>query len=437
MTKDATARHAARLQVRSHILVEESVKTSPTTRSPNKTRHKNYRKFWDGGESDTASEAFALSSSGCKLASTTIPTTVARPWRPLRARTMCGSTTRRGGRRGLAHAPREATPVHHGRFEADQTLVPRDDALSLLNVSPHFSEGKGSRVNVVPSEAGFGVKFLQKKEKMKADVEALLDRTGGPKSTRAALTAAMDQLRRRNGTGSGFVLKTCSPEYNKRWNPKLPWQLFMTVAPSAQLFLCGVEMQLVLFWLNSTRVHAFRGKDRDLPLNQNNLLGDIGNTRKNVLDLLTRCEHVEKTQFDGMQCGITEVSSELERLENGQGVGAAAQKFYVPQVADPESFSEVGHSRFQSEALKIPRRVDVQHHGEGARRANWCRRLWAGRRPSACERHGGDFRLHEGRRLECECSWEAFCCRTSSIVWRVVCSLLFEVWQCQVREHGS
>ena len=47
-------------------------------------------------------------------------------------------------------------------------------------------------------------------------------------------------------------------------------------------------------------------------------------------------------------------------------------------MADPESFSEVGHWQFQTEALTIPRRVDVQHYGEGARRwyANWCRRLW-------------------------------------------------------------
>ena len=40
--------------------------------------------------------------------------------------------------------------------------------MSLLT----FLEGKGSLVNVAPSEAGLGVKFLQMKEKMKADVEA-------------------------------------------------------------------------------------------------------------------------------------------------------------------------------------------------------------------------------------------------------------------------
>ena len=74
-------------------------------------------------------------------------------------------------------------------------------------------------------------------------------------------------------------------------------------------------MQFVLFWLSSTRVHAFRGTDGDLPSDQNKLLGDFGNTRKKVLDLLTRCEHVEKTQRYGMMCEITEVCSELERLE--------------------------------------------------------------------------------------------------------------------------
>ena len=64
MTKDPTARTTARLQVQSHILVGESVKkTSEKNISDdmilNKTRYKNYRKFWDGCESDTASEDFA------------------------------------------------------------------------------------------------------------------------------------------------------------------------------------------------------------------------------------------------------------------------------------------------------------------------------------------------------------------------------------------
>ena len=74
-------------------------------------------------------------------------------------------------------------------------------------------------------------------------------------------------------------------------------------------------MKFVLFWLSSSRVHAFQGTDKDLPSDQNKLLRDIGNTRKKVLDLLTRCEHVGKTQLDGRQCEVTEVCSELERLE--------------------------------------------------------------------------------------------------------------------------
>ena len=90
------------------------------------------------------------------------------------------------------------------------------------DVSPRLLEGKGSRVTVVPREAGRGVKFLHVKEKMKADVEALLERISGPKGSQAELAAAMDQLRRRKGSWSGLVLKTCSPEYNKRWNPKPP-----------------------------------------------------------------------------------------------------------------------------------------------------------------------------------------------------------------------
>ena len=105
----------------------------------------------------------------------------------------------------------------------DQILVPRVDAGSTRgdgrnaspatvrrsrssrrrNVSLHLWEGTGSRVNVAPSEAGPGVKFLQMKEMMKADVEALLDRISGPKGTQSELTAAMDQLRRRKGTWSG------------------------------------------------------------------------------------------------------------------------------------------------------------------------------------------------------------------------------------------
>ena len=62
-----------------------------------------------------------------------------------------------------------------------------------------------------------------------------------------------------------------------------------------------MDIKFVLFWFSSTRVHSFRAADRDLPSDQNKLLGDIGNTRKKVLDLLARCEHVEKTQLDGMQ----------------------------------------------------------------------------------------------------------------------------------------
>ena len=88
------------------------------------------------------------------------------------------------------------------------------------DLSPHLSEGKGSRVNVIPSEASPGVKFLQMKEKIQADVEALLDRSSGPKGTQSELTAARGQLRRRNGTCHGLVVKTCSPEYNKSWHPK-------------------------------------------------------------------------------------------------------------------------------------------------------------------------------------------------------------------------
>ena len=64
MTKDATVRHAARLHVQSHILVEESVKTTSEKNNSdcmilNKMLSTNYRKFWDGCESDTASEDFA------------------------------------------------------------------------------------------------------------------------------------------------------------------------------------------------------------------------------------------------------------------------------------------------------------------------------------------------------------------------------------------
>ena len=114
--------------------------------------------------------------------------------------------TRDGDERDTKYQ-REASPLHHCGLEAAQTLVPRDDAGSTRgdgrnaspatvrrsrsarrrNVFPHFLEGKGSRVNV----AGPCAKFLQMKEKTKADVEALLDRVSGPKGTQAELTAAM------------------------------------------------------------------------------------------------------------------------------------------------------------------------------------------------------------------------------------------------------
>ena len=191
MTKDPTARHAARLQVQSHILVEESVKTTSEKNISdymilNKTRCKNYENSGTGARA-TRRWRTSRSSIGCKLASTTIPTTVARPWSPLRARTTCVCATRRRGRNGLAHAPRRETAIasalHHCRLEADQTIVPRDAAGSTRGdgrnaspaivrrsrssrrrrVSPHLLEGKGSRVNVAPSEAGPGAKFLQMK----------------------------------------------------------------------------------------------------------------------------------------------------------------------------------------------------------------------------------------------------------------------------------
>ena len=52
------------MQAQSHILVEEFVKTTSEKNISdymilNKTRCKNCRKFWDGCESDTASEDFA------------------------------------------------------------------------------------------------------------------------------------------------------------------------------------------------------------------------------------------------------------------------------------------------------------------------------------------------------------------------------------------
>ena len=65
-----------------------------------------------------------------------------------------------------------------------------------------------AHVNVVPRQAGPGVKFLEVKEKMRADVEALLERISGSKGSQAELAAAIDQLRRRKGSWGGSVLKT-------------------------------------------------------------------------------------------------------------------------------------------------------------------------------------------------------------------------------------
>ena len=244
MTKDPTARQAARLQVQSHILLEESVKTTSEKNISdcvmlNKTRYKNYRKFWDGCESDTASEDFAelhrvqagehdYSDDGGEAVEAVACKDNVRVRNSKRKKTRLGTRTetRDGDERDTTYQ-REASPLHHGRFEADQTLVPRDDAgftrgdgrnaspatvrrsrsSRRRNVSLHVLEGKGSRANVAPSEAGLGVKFLQTKEKMKADVEALLDRISGPKGTQAELTAAMDQLRRRKGIFGGSVFE--------------------------------------------------------------------------------------------------------------------------------------------------------------------------------------------------------------------------------------
>ena len=115
MAKDATARHAARLQGQSHILVEESVKTTSEKNISDymilkKTCCKKYRNAGTGARA-TRRRRTSRSSIGCELASTTVPTAVARPWRPLRARTTCVCATRRGGRHRLAHAPRRETAM--------------------------------------------------------------------------------------------------------------------------------------------------------------------------------------------------------------------------------------------------------------------------------------------------------------------------------------
>ena len=101
-------------------------------------------------------------------------------------------------------------------MNASPATVRRSRSSRRRTVSPHLLEDQGSRVNVVPSLAGPGVKFLQMKEKMKADVETLLGTISHPKGTQAELTAAMDLRRRRKGTW----VDCCSPEYNKCWNPK-------------------------------------------------------------------------------------------------------------------------------------------------------------------------------------------------------------------------
>ena len=244
MTKNPTARQAARLQVQSHILVGESVKTISEKNFSDcvildKTRYKNYRKFWDGCESDTASDDFAelhgvqagehdYSDDGGEAVEAVACKDNVGVRNSKRKKTRLGTRTetRDGDERDTTYL-REASPLHHIRFEADQTRVPKDDASFTRgdgrnaspatvrrnrssrrrNVSRHVLEGKGSRANVAPSEAGLGVKFLQMKEKMKADVEALQDRNSGPKGTQAELTAAMDQLRRTKGIFGGSVFE--------------------------------------------------------------------------------------------------------------------------------------------------------------------------------------------------------------------------------------
>ena len=84
-----------------------------------------------------------------------------------------------------ACVPRDDASTRGDGRTASPATVRRSRFLLRRNVSPHLLEGKGSRVNVVPSEAGLGVKFLHMKQKMKANVEE------------AELTAAMDQLRGR------------------------------------------------------------------------------------------------------------------------------------------------------------------------------------------------------------------------------------------------
>ena len=225
--------------------LEESVKTTSEKNISdwvmlNKTRYRNYRKFWDGCESDTASEDFAelhrvqagehdYSDDGGEAVEAVACKDSVRV-----------RNSKRGRRHGLAHAPRRetamsVTPHISGKHRLFITvdlkqikiLCPKTMQASLAatagtrlppqwrrsrssrrrNVSLHVLEGKGSRANVAPSEAGLGVKFLQMKEKMKADVEALLDRISGPKGTQAELTAAMDQLRRRKGIVGGSVFE--------------------------------------------------------------------------------------------------------------------------------------------------------------------------------------------------------------------------------------
>ena len=133
---------------------------------------------------------------------------------------MCGRKTRIGTHTETRDSGERDTKCQR---EASRPRRGQERASShSADVSPHLLEGMGSRVNVVPREAGPGVKFLQVKEKMRADVEALLERISGSKGSQAELAAAIDQLRRRKGSWGGSVLKTCSPEYNKRWNPKPP-----------------------------------------------------------------------------------------------------------------------------------------------------------------------------------------------------------------------
>ena len=144
------------------------------------------------------------------------------------------------------------------------------------------------------------------------------------------------------------------------------------------IFLCWVEMPFVLLWLSSTRVHAFRDTDGICPRTRTSCWvtsaaparrcstcrGASMSRRRNLTACSVRLRMYVQNWNDWKGSAGTRNKPSLTK--DGQGAGPAAQEVHVPQVVDPESFSEVGRWRFRSEALEILRRVDVQHRRERA-----------------------------------------------------------------------